>query len=233
MISTSGHYTADRPRSSIRRVARDSTTYGANVVNLIVGRRKEQVGPKDVAGLSPAGPRVVLHVRRVDAVLSQDFGDEDDAIETRDSIEEVEIFTDGKKRIESADIEKRRPSQHRRRESYSTITAQEVSILSVIGVADIRHTTRFVNELELRVTETDVVVRNGIELLAQALREHSVVLIQQRDELRPGEANTDVSRDGNASIGLTEYSYPTVRAFDVREVVAGSVGDDDEFPIAD
>ena len=100
-------------------------------------------------------------------------------------------------------------------------------------MADIRHTTRFVNELELRVTETDVVVRNGIELLAQALREHSVVLIQQRDELRPGEANTDVSRDGNASIGLTEYSYPTVRAFDVREVVAGSVGDDDEFPIAD
>jgi hypothetical protein len=169
----------------------------------------------------------------MDAVLSQNFGDEDDAIETRDAIEEVEILADGQKRIESADIEKRRSSQHRRRESYSTVTAQKVAIPRIIGATDVRHATRFIDELELRVAESDVVIRDGIELLAQELGEHSVVLVQQRDELRPREANPDVSRNGDAPIGLTEYSYPTVGALDVREVVAGSVRYDDEFPIAD
>ncbi|MGB7103374.1 MAG: hypothetical protein WBD82_02135 [Acidimicrobiales bacterium] len=52
-------------------------------------------------------------------------------------------------------------------------------------MADLRHTTRFVDELELSVAKSDVVIGHRGQLLAQKFGEHTVVFVEQRDEFRP------------------------------------------------
>ncbi len=81
------------------------------------------------------------------------------------------------------------------------------------------------------MAKSDGFIAHGSNLEFQPIGQHSVVIVEERDEFCPSASDADISSHGHTALTLSDDMYPGVVTFDIRKVVPAPIKDDDKFPV--